>query len=220
MHFASPKLDRNILKGDSSAVGFRYGTHIERADRSWHVSLQIRPSSGRWERLQGTIASRSFSVNRQFQESSYPLSWRPAWLLRWRELGEPQLIIFQLPSACLQPTPLPWFGRPATLRVCEYARQPSPVAAPGSTKPKTPLAPRQERFCPESSAPTCACHAARRPASVNDTPSGPPRATPSAEPVGIEGVGIPTGAGAPVAAAAPAGVGEPVIGGASLDPML
>jgi hypothetical protein len=30
----------------------------------------------RWERLQRTIASGDFSVNRQFQESSYPSSWR------------------------------------------------------------------------------------------------------------------------------------------------
>jgi hypothetical protein len=29
-------------------------------------------------------------------------------------LLEPQLVIFQLPSVCLQPTPLPWFGRPVT----------------------------------------------------------------------------------------------------------
>jgi hypothetical protein len=34
MHFAGPKLDRNVLKRDSRAVGLRYGTHIERADRS------------------------------------------------------------------------------------------------------------------------------------------------------------------------------------------
>jgi len=34
VYFAGLKFDRNILKRDSRAVGFRYGTHIERADRS------------------------------------------------------------------------------------------------------------------------------------------------------------------------------------------
>ena len=36
------------------------------------------------------------------------VGWRRA-----RVTSKPQLVIFQLPSGCLQPTPRPWFGRPA-----------------------------------------------------------------------------------------------------------
>src|ERR1700722_574543 len=92
--------------------------------------------------------------------------------------------------------------------------------APGSTKPNTPLAPRHERFWLESSAPTCACHAAWRSSSVSEEPTEPPRTPPRAAPVGMTGEGMPAGAGATVDAAAPAGVVEPVTAGASLEPTL